>query len=220
MKKSILILSVLLTGMAACKRDDDDISQLQTLSRPTISFPQGRYFSINTNGTVPNITASAYDSVIGESYNAEVVGRESIDVTTPGLYVINATSKNKYGFSSSANIFVAVTNVNPAINLSGTYKRAGTGGIAQVTEVANGLYITNNVGGVVAATNPSLIFDVAFAHLNDTTIQISAQSTGVGILESADEFLRMAPGDTTFGYRLSRGGTAFGTTALRTFKKQ
>lgn len=219
MKKTLLGIATIL-ALQGCNKKSDDISQLQTISSPTITFTGGQYFSINTGGSLPTVTATSYDSVIGESYPVTIVGTDALDNTTPGLYVISAEAKNKYGFVASQNVYVAVTNVDPAIDLSGTYIRAATGGEAHVEELANGLYATDNVGGVVAAANPTLIFPVLFVHTNDTTIQIAAQSTPAGTLESADEFLNLSPGDTSFGYRLSQGGSAFGTTALRIFEKQ
>lgn len=217
--KKISIIILLAVSIWGCKKKEDTVSQVVDISYPTITFTGSKYSSINTGGTIPSFSATAYDSVLGESYPVTFEGLDDIDNMVPGLYVVNASAKNKYGYGSSENAFVAVTNVSPSVDLSGEYVRAATGGLANVTKVGNGLYVTDNVGGVSRTGSPNLIFPVAFVHLNDTTIHIAAQNTPVGILESADEYLEMDT-DTIYNYRLAQGGVAFGTVANRIFVKQ
>lgn len=218
MKKIIIAGFCLLAVSIGCKKEDN-VSKVVNVSYPTLSIPGGIYYSINTGGSLPAINGSSYDSVLKESYPLKIEGAEDIDNQTPGLYIVQATATNKNGYKSFQNVYVAVTNIPAAYDLSGQYKRAATGGIATVQEVANGLYVTNNVGGVVVASNPDLIFPVLFVHLRDTVIDLPAQVTPVGTIEAVEEKLVYAP-DTTYQYRLSRGGTAFGTTATRVFVKQ
>lgn len=218
MKKIITIVAAILV-LGGCKKKEDDVSRVVTVSQPTITFNGSQYYSINTGGTVPTLSATAYDSVLKETYSVELEGVDDIDNTTPGLYVVQGTATNSNGYKSSANAFIAVTNVSASTDLSGRYVRGATGGVANVTKVGNGLYVTDNVGGVARATNPNLLFPVAFVHLNDTTIHIAAQNTPSGILESADEYLDLSS-PTTYEYRLAQGGVSFGTTAIRVFVKQ
>jgi len=219
MKKIIIAaFGLSLLYIAGCKKEDN-VSKVVNVSYPTLSLPGGIYYSINTNGSLPTISGSAYDSILKESYPLKIEGAEDIDNQTPGLYIVKATATNKNGYKTFQNVYVAVTDIPAAYDLSGSYLRAATGGIANVEEVANGLYVTDNVGGVVAASNPDLIFPVLFVHIKDTVIDLPAQVTPVGTIEAVEEKLFYTP-DTTFQYRLSRGGTAFGTTATRIFVKQ
>jgi hypothetical protein len=219
MKKiAIVAFSLVALYIAGCKKEDN-VSRVVSESYPTLSIPGGIYYSINTGGSLPTINGSSYDSVLKESYPLKIEGAEDIDNQTPGLYIVQATATNKNGYKSFQNVYVAVTDIPAAYDLSGQYKRAATGGIANVDEVANGLYVTDNVGGVVAATNADLIFPVLFVHIRDTVIDLPAQVTPVGTIEAVEEKLFYTP-DTTFQYRLSKGGTAFGTTATRIFVKQ
>lgn len=219
MKKIIIAaFSLLALYTTGCKKEDN-VSKVVKVSYPTLNIPGGIYYSINTNGSLPTISGSAYDSILKESYPLKIEGAEDIDNQTPGLYIVQATAANKYGYKSFQNVYVAVTDIPSSYDLSGAYKRAATGGIANVQEVANGLYVTDNVGGVVAATNPDLIFPVLFVHIADTVIDLPAQVTPVGTIEAVEEKLKYSP-DTMYQYRLNRGGTAFGTTATRVFVKQ
>ena len=219
MKKIIIAAFGLLTlYIVGCKKEDN-VSKVVNVSEPTLSLPGGIYYSINVGGSLPTIAGSAYDSVLKESYPLKIEGAEDIDNTTPGLYIVQATATNKNGYKTFQNVYVAVTNIPAPYDLSGEYLRSATGGIANVQEVANGLYLTDNVGGVAAASNPSLIFPVLFVHIKDTVIDLPAQVTPVGTIEAVEEKLSYAP-DTAYQYRLSKGGTAFGTTATRIFVKQ
>ena len=211
MRKILIAMSFAVITMAACKKDPDNVSTVQTVSRPTIILP-GAFYSINTGGTLPTITGTAYDSFLKESYPVEIVGTEALDNTTPGLYVISAKSTNKYGFYSKSNIYVAVTDISPNIHLEGNYVRAATGYVMHVTRLANGLYSVSNFFGVAG-----LDADAYFAHLKDSIIAMPPQSTSLGLLETSSQKVKMAPGDTTLSWVLQ---TLTTNRSLRVFKKQ
>jgi hypothetical protein len=217
MKKYLIIPIVVLAGLASCKKDKGKISQEVAVSFPTINFTGSKFVSIHVNDPVPAIAATAYDSLLNEidsvSYDASVV-----DNTHPGLYVITFNAKNRYGFKSQDVAFIAVTNATG--NLSGKYKRGS--GIANVVKVANGLYISDNVGGVAS---PKVA--VYFAQLNDSMIDLPVQPTDGGLIGVGDGMgggpygkLKLAPADTEYSYKLSSGGNYFNTTATRVFIKQ
>jgi hypothetical protein len=225
------ILIVLVAGMflaQACNKTYDGVSQEVTVSYPTITFTGLPFYSINVNGAVPTVSATAYDSTLGESYPVVLEGTDAIDNTTPGLYIIKARATNKYGEYSLANVYVAVTDISATTNISGKYKRVdvGTGDISNVTQLARGLYQLDNLGGVARTpANASLIFPVLFVQSNDTTLLIPEQPTAVGNIKVKDErsvpdqaILHRNPADTNYRYAII-SGSPFGT-AVRTFKKQ
>lgn len=212
MKNSILSIGIFaVLGFACCKKDDKKVSQVVTVSAPTISFTGSRFYSIPVGGAIPTIAATAYDSVIGESYPVSY-DVSNIDNTTPGLYVVVFNTKNKYGYTSQDVAYVAVTNIAAGLNLSGTYKRTSNNEPVHVTEVANGLYETDDVGGAATLEVPAY-----FVTINETTIELPEQPTIAGDLYAVNGSLHLAAGDTTFTYAIRNA--SFGT-AARTFKKQ
>src|SRR4051812_18578416 len=209
MKKYFLIIAAIV-GLAACKKEDK-VSQEVVVSTPTITVTGDQFYSIHVNDPVPTITATAYDSVLGQSYTP-TVDMTVVDNTTPGLYVINITVKNRNGYQGQSVAYVAVTDIDDAIDLSGTYERVGTGAEVHVTKILRGLYETDDVGGA-----PTLPITAYFAQLNDTTIDLPPQPTEAGTLSAENASVSMMPGDTTFTYIVVNG--SFGT-AQRTFQKQ
>jgi len=218
MKKLIILSVVAALGFAACKKTPASVSTEVTQSFPTITFPGGIYYSIGVGGTLPTISATAYDSFYNE-VDPVILDQSQLDANTPGLYVVSATSKNKYGFTSYASVYVAVTNIDPLINLTGTYERTSNSVLVHVSKLANGLYLTDNVGGVDPSvpTNASFILPAVFVQTDDTTIILPPQLTAQGTLYGSNASIIMAPADTAYSYKVING--AFGT-SLRTFVKQ
>lgn len=230
MKKLLIAASFATLLFAACKKDDDEVvSQTVTVSRATISFSGGQFYSINTGGTLPTINATAYDSTLRESYPVEIVGTDALDNTTPGLYIVNATTKNKFGFVTNASVYVAVTDLpESARSIAGNYKRVdvATGDVSVVTRLARGLYQLDNIAGAIRASRPDLLFPVLFVQVNDTSLIVPPQATAVGTVAVRDEFaranraiIRSLPGDTSYKYAITSPSSVFGN-AVRTFKKQ
>jgi len=211
MKKLSIILFFATLCIAACKKDSK-VSQVVTASYPTVMVSGPQYYSINTGGTLPTITGTAYDSFYKES-DPVTIDNSTLDNSTPGLYIVQAKAKNKYGYIGTANIYVAVTNVPTTQDISGTYKRDVNGFVVNVTKVANGLYYTDNVGGTGALVVPAY-----FAVLNDTTIDFGTQPTSGGTLTVSNPKLSLVPGDTTYQYKLNLSG--FSPDAVRNFIKQ
>lgn len=211
--KKILILSLALGGLmyAGCKkRDSYDVSTTKVESYPTITFTGSKFVSIPTGGTVPSIAVTAYDSFYKEVCPVEV-GESTVDNTTPGLYFQEFVSKNSNGFRSVTVAYVAVTDVAESADLSGVYKCVGRNGLANVTELANGLYETDNVGG-----NPTGPVPVYFLQLDDTTIYFPEQPTAAGDMSFTDVSLSLED-PVTYQYKVVNPG--YGT-GLRVFEKQ
>lgn len=232
MKKLLIAASTFMVLLAACKKDPDVVSQTITASWPTISFGTGGiFYSINTGGALPAIAATAYDSVLKESYPVSVTGTEALDNTTPGLYIVTASAKNKFGYVSNESVYVAVTDIPASENMEGNYKRVdvSTGDVSIVTKLARGLYQLDNVAGANRTSRPDLLFPVLFVRENDSVMLIPSQYTPVsstvplavkdqnGVADQA--ILNRNPGDTNYKYAITAPSSVFGG-ALRTFKKQ
>ena len=209
----MFLAMIALITIASCSKKSDDISELKTVTRPTVSFPAGNFFSINVGGTLPTISTTAYDSALNEAYPAQVTGLDAIDNTTPGLYVVTATATNRYGFTGSSSVYVAVTDIPDAADLSGDYFRAATGTTTTVTKVSRGLYRSENFGG-----SPSIDLTVYFAQITDSTLSIPEQPTEDGTSSGEDATVTYPYTDSTIlTYRVI--SPSFGT-GSRTFVKQ
>ncbi len=210
MKKYLLILVATAT-MVGCKKKDENVSQEVRVSYPTITLTGSLFYSIRTGDPIPTVSATAYDSVLKESYSTSL-DASGVDNTTPGLYVVPVNSKNRFGYRSQSVVYIAVTNVPASTDLSGFYERTANGAPVNVTKVANGLYETDDVGGA-----PTFPITAYFVHIDDTTISLPPQPTAAGTLSAENASLSMMPGDTSFTYIVING--SFGT-AQRTFEKQ
>jgi hypothetical protein len=230
MKKSIIVSILLGVAIAGCKKDEEFPSEIRQVSSPTITFTGGRYYSINVGGALPTVAATAYDSVLNESYPVTIEGTDALDNTTPGLYIVSARSTNRNTYSRTENVYVAVTNIAANVDLSGDYKRVDvtTGDVSVVTKLARGLYSLDNIAGASRASRPDLLFPVLFVHSDDTTLLIPPQETPLSttLLRVKDEYdrpnmaiIRRQPGDTSYKYAITAPSNYFGG-ALRKFKKQ
>ena len=220
--KKIIILSLLLAvGFTSCKKNYGDPSVTVTVSYPTITMTGAQYYSIAVNGPLPSIAATAYDSFYNENC-AVILDLSTLDNTTPGLYAVTASAANKYGFVGYKTVYVGVTNEPASLDISGVYIRNATPGrVANVTKLATGMFMTDNVGGVditVPSTGASV--PAVFVVTSDSTIDFGSQLTNAGTLTASSESLLLVAGGgtgTTLAYALSLSG--FGT-QVRTFIKQ
>lgn len=198
-------------GLVGCRKDPARVTTVREVSYPTITFTGPRYFSIEVGGSLPSVAATAYDSLLRERYDVALAGTDALDASTPGLYIISARAVNKYGFSTNEAVYVAVTNVPEASDLSGTYERTSNGEPAEVTKLARGLYQTDDVGG-----SPTFQIPALFVHIDDSTMQVPLQPTEAGDLDCTGEQLDVSD-PVTFSYIVDNAN--FGT-ARRTFVKQ
>lgn len=210
MKKLILLIfSAAILTSVGCKKKSDNVSKVVNVSYPTINYSGGQFFSIPVGGTVPTVSATAYDSALGQSINVTQSG--TVDNTTPGLYILQANARNSNGYTTIGAIYIAVTNISPTIDLSGNYVRPATGDSSiVVTKMANGLYQSNDIGGA-----PTLPITAYFAQIDDSTIVGPDQPTDAGTLSISNGQVSYSP-DTTLMYHVVNA--SFGT-ALRTFVK-
>lgn len=211
MKKILISILIPAVAFTACKKKENQISQVVTPSIPTVTLTGASIYDIPVGGTLPTISATAYDSFYKVSLPV-TIDNSTLDNTTPGLYVVQVTAKNKYGYIGSSPVLIAVTNPN-TVDISGTYQRT-TGFVSHVSKVDNGLFLIDNVGGTSA-----LPVAAYFVVTSDTTLDFSTgQPTSDGPLSATNEMLSMSPGDTTISWQLNASG--FSATAVRTFVKQ
>lgn len=225
--KKLLILSILAVGViAGCKKKDSLVSQVVTVSYPTVTITSGQYFSFPVGGgplpSANSITATAYDSFYRQSLPV-VVDASTLTNLSPGLYIATVSAKNKYGFVGYNYVYVAITNVSDTMDLSGLYWRAGVPGgndsanPANVYKLARGLYMTDNVGGVDTGTQKASVIPAVFAVTSLSTLDFGTQMTKEGILTASPASLNMIVADTTLDYAINLSG--FGS-QLRTFVKK
>lgn len=232
MKKIVIVFVLAAIATVGCKKKENTVSMVVTASTPIVTITGPQYFSIPIGGALPNITAVAYDTFYRDSLSV-VIDQKGLDNTTPGLYTIFATAKNKYGYIGSASVYVAVTNITNALDLSGWYLRSGNPNrVAFVTKIATGLFRTSNVGGVDTTTGSGTgpIISAVFAVTSTTTAVSGTTSIDFGSqnvvdngvlapLTASSEALSIttAPVDTSLIYAIQE--SSFGT-QVRTFVKQ
>ncbi len=214
MKKVFIFAALVALAVTGCKKKQNDVSTEVSVSYPTITFAGGNvYFSIPIGGSLPSISATAFDTFYNER-DSVLLDKSTLDNSTAGLYIVTASAKNKYGMTAYASVYVAVTNVNPLFNLGGNYIRTANNDTVHVTRLANGLYVTDNVAGT---TNTAYIVPSYFVQLDDTTIILPEQQTPQGSLYGISAACHMSPLDTTYQYAI-QGNPNFGT-SVRTFLK-
>ena len=209
MKKIIILSFAAVIAVAGCKKQHTTISNVVTASYPKVTITSSPYVSIPVGGTFVPPTATAYDSFYRQSLSV-VKDLGALDNTTPGLYVIAYTAKSQYGFTGSAYVYVAVTNVSDTMDLTGLYYRNGVNP-AYITKLARGLYETSNVGGDDSITQASSVIPAFFAVTTDSTLDFGTQTTSAGTLTASQGKVSYSPphGDTTISYAISLSG--FGT---------
>ncbi|MBP6624600.1 MAG: hypothetical protein KA198_05475 [Chitinophagaceae bacterium] len=217
--KKIMIYMLALAPFyfVACKKNyttDNVTEKIVEPHYPTITLTGKQYYSINVNGALPTIGATAYDSSTKEVCPISL-DASGLDNSTPGLYAVPISSINGDGYTISKNAFVAVTNITPDWDLSGEYARSANGYVVTVEKVDNGLYSTNNFFGGAG-------LDGAYAYfvqVDDSTMLMPDQPTDYGLLMTADHALSTAPADTFFAYSI-QGGNITSNKAIRKFVKQ
>ena len=221
--KKILILSVFAAlAFAACKKKEDTVSRLVTVSYPTVTITSAKYFSFPVGGgPLPNantITATAYDSFYHEVIKP-VVDASKLSSILPGLYIATVSAKNSQGFVGYAYVYVAVTNITDTTDLSGSYTGLATSDTVHVTKLSRGLYRTDNIAGLIrSAANAKYIVPGYFVQDVDAiTMYMPTQPSPLGSFSGVQTAIQMVPADTTFQYVIAGNPNFNG--ALNVFRK-
>lgn len=214
--KPILIATALVLMIAGCKKEDQFPSKTVQVTYPGIELKGDSIVSITVGTAYTDAGATLIDDITGASSDLEA-SDNPVDVNTPGLYMVTYEASNANGFTTVKQRPVLVTNIDPSWDLTGVYQRTSNGVDVNVTEVANGLYVIDNVGGVVASS-PQFIFPVYMGQLDDSTMTIPAQYIAdKTVLDADEETLTVLPGDTSYSYVVLN--PSFGE-SVRTFVKQ
>lgn len=198
----LIILSIL--SITSCKKDKDKVvSKVVEVSYPTINYTGEEVYSIKLGDPSPNISATAYDSLLHESCEV-AFDANAVDNTTPGLYIAPIVAKNSNGYTSELNVLVAVTDIDPSIDLSGDYTMEWDGASVNITKVANGLYLCDDVAGANAVL-PPLIFKGYFCQTSITSIDFPDQNVfgfPYGPLSIYDATVNMTDDTTTIQWTI------------------
>ncbi len=207
----ILLLSV---SIMSCKKDSKDVSSITTYPELTLLGDQFMTIALGSTYTEPGVTAT----IGGASVPFTTTG--TVDPSVAGVYIITYTATNSEDFSQSAKRYVGVIAADAAANnLSGNWKR--TNGVMTTwtkSPTYNGLYETNNVGGVDPVSNPAFTYPVRVFNTKDSTLVVPLQANPLG----GELYC------TSVSYKPSVGlgqikwivmGSGYGT-GVRTFNKQ
>jgi hypothetical protein len=218
MNKISFLILIAVVFFAACSKRESTVSVSYTPSYPVVTFTNGQYFSIPLLGTVPTISATAYDTFYKQPVSNVVIDYSHVDITQPGYDTIFVTAKNQNGFITVAYAYVAViANINSLINLAGPYISLLNGDTTYVTRLSTGVYQTNNVAGVhSSADSVKYITKATFVQLSNTQIVLPQQVTTQGLLYGINASCTTLPADTTFSYQVIN--PSFGA-AMRRFQK-
>ncbi|HEY0742948.1 MAG TPA: immunoglobulin-like domain-containing protein [Chryseosolibacter sp.] len=186
--KNILVMFAVLATVLACDRDfESDGVALGTIRFPAIQVQGDPVIIVNQGGTYTDAGAKA---LLGaDDITSRIETSSDLDLNAAGVYTINysVTNVNELDQETTVTeqrvVVVAPSNPNLSRDLSGTYTRTiATGvGTAVWTKIAPGLYINDNIGGVVPP-NP-LILSVYVFDFADGTLSVPEQPVnGFGTL--------------------------------------
>jgi hypothetical protein len=218
--KNILVMVAVLVTTLACDRefDSDDIA-VGVIRFPAIQVLGDPVVIVNQGGTYSDVGASA--SLGTDDISSQIETSSNLNLNVPGVYSVNysVTNVNELNQESTVTelrvVVVAPSNPNNSRDLSGIYHRVqptGTG-IATWTKVAPGLYVNDNLGGVIAPSQaiiPVYVFDLA-----DGTTTIPLQPVTNGYVPTVANITI-----TPAGYNLSIPATPGFGTQNRVFVKQ
>lgn len=214
MKKLFIVSAIAAVAFGACKKKEGTISTLHSYSTPKIIMTSGDYYSIPVGGMLPDMKATSYDSFYNEECTV-VYDLSKLDNTTPGIYSVIATAKNKYGMAATRTLYVAVTSIPSTVHLEGTYVRTATDDTVMVTRLANGFYHTSDVAAN-GASDVVYVLPAMFTQTTDVALLMPVQKTKFGNISGTGGTVTMTPADTTFEYTIQN---SFFTPVIRVFKK-
>lgn len=213
MKKNKIILMVFFLASLtySCKKESKDISSVTTY--PEIELTGDRFMTIAAGSTYSEPGATA---TIGGSAVA-LTTEGAVDANTPGVYILTYSAKNAEGYAASKQRWVGVIKADATGDYSGVYERTN-GVVVNVTKIKNGLFVTDNVGGVDPIGSPSFTYDVRIFNTKDSTFVIPPQPSAVGGEVYCSGVIH-SPSTGLGQYKYVVIGPGYGT-SVRTFNKQ
>lgn len=213
MKKIIIILFALsFMAYAGCRKRDDQVSKVVDVTYPTINLNGDKFVSLAVGESYTDPGAVSIDDISGEQTNLPEAESSNLDVNTPGVYYMLYSAKNANGYIKNEVRYIAVTDYNDAVDISGTYLRSGTPIEVNISKVGKSFYKNADMGGA------GLSDAIYIAIINDSTITGGVQfseSLGSEISTNSESLNLNDP--YTIKYALDAAG--YGT-QVRTFVKQ
>ena len=211
MKRLLIIMLALMPIIYTSCKKDEVVSKVVKATYPAIKVNGDKYVSLTVGQAYDDPGAVATDDISGANTSIKAES-STLDITTPGLYYMEYSAKNANGYITHVGRYIAVTDFQDDFDLTGSYERTSNGVVVNLTKVARGLYMTDDMGGA------GLGDAGYFAVLDAETIRFGPQlSESLGSeIEGADEALTVDATDTSYSYKLFAPG--YGT-GQRTFVK-
>ena len=181
-KRYLFLLIAFISILSSCEKDpiisnDKHVGISRITYYPTFEITGGDVSIVQgTPFTDPGIKATAGGAEV------TVTTTGTVDISTPGIYILNYSATNADGYSASAarNVFVIPSAEVPGVDLSGEYMTTGGTPNATITKVAPGVYFTTNCWGNGSAT----IIPAYFFCTDGSTAEIPLQNGPAGHIET------------------------------------
>jgi hypothetical protein len=218
--KNIVVMLAILVTVVACEREfDSDNIAVGVIRFPAIQVQGDPVVIVNQGGTYADAGARA--TLGTEDISPRIETATNLNLNAPGVYSVNysVTNVNELDQETTVTqlrvVVVAPASANTTRDLSGTYTRAQATGVGIVvwTKVAPGLYVNDNLGGVIAPS-PAIIPVYVFDYANGT-LSIPLQPVPNGYAPTKANITL-----TPAGYNLSIPATPGFGTQNRVFIKQ
>ena len=214
---NILVAALATTiAFAACKREDtDSVSKTVKVTYPGIKLKGDSIQILDSGASFTDPGAVLTDDISGIKTDIQANDPTVVNTSSPGLYTVSYTAANKNGFETISNRIVIIKpNYRGSVALSGAYKRQPNQAPVNITSLGQGLYLVDNVGGVLPPSDA--ILPVYLFQSSDTEFDIPFQPVpnDYGNLGATNEEI-VDP--TTLKWKVVNAG--FGT-SIRTFVKQ
>ena len=178
MKYKIIVFLLAIVSVFSCKkytvREDDQYVGISKITYYVVLTLKGDAIMSVVKGdqfTDPGVNAAANGADVPYTTDG------TVDVNTPGLYVLTYSAVNADGFSSSISRQVVVLDAHetPGTDISGSYDYVGSSTFtATITKVAEGVYSSDNIW------SGSTVIPATIVTLNGTDITIPNQLSGYG----------------------------------------
>ncbi|HMH32444.1 MAG TPA: immunoglobulin-like domain-containing protein [Puia sp.] len=181
MKNKIILLSFLvIAAFCSCNKDTfhntaDKVGISKVTHYVVLKLKGEGIVSVVAGGSFTDPGADATENGATAQYSTS----GSVDVNTPGLYILTYSAVNKDGFSSSVSrtVVVIAGHENPGVDISGSYAYVGSSTYTStVTKVAEGVYTTDN------CWSGATVIPCIFVCLDGANITMPSQATAFGEL--------------------------------------
>jgi hypothetical protein len=181
MKNKIILFSLLvIAAFCSCNKDTfhntaDKVGISKVTHYVVLKLKGDAIMSVVAAGSFTDPGVDATENGATAQYTTS----GTVDVNTPGLYILTYSAVNKDGFSSSISrtVVVIAGHENPGVDISGSYAYVGSSTYTStVTKVAEGVYTTDN------CWSGATVIPCIFVCLDGANITMPPQPTAYGEL--------------------------------------